>query len=242
MSGMGFFLLCTIILLISRLYTYKSAFSKPLRVIALCLVYAFLLEQVVQAAPGVIKPLNLSFFERPPVVLKIPESVALIEDFYKAPKSDRTIILIQDAHTNTSGQINVSKTLDHILKNKEDLKYIFLEAGYQDESLNFVRRLVPLEKRKRVGLSFLRKGKLQGSEYFNLTKERDVFLYGVEDPKLYQRAWGSYKYIAQKRNKFQTYINKIESTIKTLKPKIYNPRLFPILTACQLKRILLVLR
>jgi len=50
-------------------------------------------------------------------------------------------------------------------------------------------------------------------------------LWGVEDKELYLKSLESYRTITKKKDKFQTYLNKIDSTIKTLKPKIYNPRL-----------------
>ena len=164
---MGGFIFHFFRLLLCSTKTYKSSFSRPLRTIALCLVYVFLLEQVAHAAPGVIKPLSLSLFQRAPISFKFPESIALIEDSYKAPKSEKTIILIQDAHTNNSGQINTSKALDQILQKESGIKYIFLEAGQGNESLSSIRQLVPLTDRKRIGMSFLRKGKLQGSEYLS---------------------------------------------------------------------------
>jgi hypothetical protein len=42
------------------------------------------------------------------MLLPIPESVATIEDAWQGPSSNKTIYLIQDAHTNTSGQFNVA--------------------------------------------------------------------------------------------------------------------------------------
>jgi len=209
-----------------------------LKVIAWTLVLSFALEQVVHAAPGVIKPITLDIFQKPLVSFKLPDTIALIEDSYLArgirgltpqgsvPKTaPKTIILIQDAHTNESGQINVSKTLDLILQKEKDIKYIFLEAGQGNESISFLRRLVPLDERKRVGMFFLRKGKLQGSEYLDLTKDHNITLWGVEEMDLYTKAWNSYKTIAKERDTFQTYLQRIEITIKTLKPKLYNPSL-----------------
>jgi len=217
-----------------------------IKLIASTVLFAFTLQQCVYAAPEVIKPLHLNLFQKPLVDFKIPESIATIEDSWhpslrgarqafvagdvaipqqKDHSTKKTIYLIQDAHTNESGQINISKTLDHILKQEPSITHIFLEAGYGDESLGFLRDLVPLDERKRVGMSFLRKGKLQGSEYFNLTKNHNITLYGVEDLNLYKEAWDSYKHITKQRAKFKTYLTKIKTTIKTLKPKIYNPQL-----------------
>jgi hypothetical protein len=151
----------------------------------------------------------------------IPESIATIEDSYKAD-SNKTIILIQDAHTNNSGQINVAKTLDLIFK-KDPIKYVFLEAGSGNESLSFLRKYASEEKRKDVAKSFLINGKLQGTEYLDLTSNHNFVLWGVEDLNLYAKSVATYRAVAKEREKFQAYLAKIESTINTLKPKIYNP-------------------
>jgi len=223
------FLISYIYSILKRLFRsygfgHQSKFSKPLRVIALCLSYAFLLEQLVFAAPGVIKPIELSFFkEKAPIALKLPGSVGVIEDFHRA--EDRTLILIQDAHTNTSGQINLSKTLDHILTQHPDLNYIFLEAGEGNSSLSHIRQYGSPQARKETSLKYLRKGELHGEEYLDITKDHNITLWGVENKELYERSLLAYREITKEREKFTTYLNKIESTIKTLKPKIYNPYL-----------------
>ncbi len=152
----------------------------------------------------------------------IPESVATIEDAYKAPDSKKTLILIQDAHTNTSGQFNVARALDLVLQ-KDPIKYVFLEAGSGNESLSFLRKYTDLENRKRVAESFLRDGKLQGSEYADLTTDHNFVLWGVEDLKLYDKSVKTYGSVAKQRNTFENYLTRIDSTIQVLKPKVYNP-------------------
>src|SRR3989338_5336225 len=57
----------------------------------------------------------------------IPGSVATVEDAWQG--SEKLVILIQDAHTNPSAQINESKLLDHLLKKTGASGTIFLEAG-----------------------------------------------------------------------------------------------------------------
>jgi len=193
---------------------------KGRKFIALTVLSLFFLQQIAFAAPGVIKPFNLD--SKPKISFEIPDTVATIEDSHLS-STERTIYLIQDAHTNESGQINVSKTLDLILQKENDIRYLFLEAGEGNESLSFLRNLVPLEKRKQVGMSFLRKGTLQGPEYLDLTSNHNITLWGVEDMALYQQAWDAYKTIAEQRNKFQNYLDEIQTTIRSLKPKIYNP-------------------
>ncbi len=163
----------------------------------------------------------------------LPESIATIEDAWKpsstlhSPQS--TILLIQDAHTNNSGQINVAKILDILFQEGSRIadhgsrKYVFLEAGSGNESLSFLRKYASLHRREQVAKSFLMQGKLQGTEYLDLTSNHDFILWGVEDLSLYAKSVSLYREVVKQREKFQDYLNRIDSTIKTLKPKIYNP-------------------
>lgn len=209
---------------------YKPDHLSPpkavLRGISVVLVSFFLLQEIAWANPD-LKPIEWNKKEdftswAKASLPNIPESIATIEDAYKAPDSKKTFILIQDAHTNTSGQINVSKTLD-LLFSKETLKYIFLEAGSGNESLSFLKKYAPLEKRKKIADYFLKSGKLQGTEYLDLTSDHNFVLWGVEDLSLYAQSVTLYRDVVKVRENFQDYLAQVESTIKTLKAKIYNP-------------------
>ena len=114
-----------------------------IRAISIALIHSLLLQELAFCAPD-LKAISLDLKEEKPLVWarenigNLPESIATIEDAWKG-SSSKTLILIQDAHTNNSGQMNVAKTLDFILK-KEPIPYVFLEAGQGNESLSFLRK------------------------------------------------------------------------------------------------------
>ncbi len=197
-------------------------YGRSLRIVSLIVIHSFLLEQLSFAAPAI--PSKLDLFAKPNVDLGIPASVATIEDawFASAPKG-KTVYLIQDAHTNFSGQLNVAKALDLLIKEKT--KYVFLEAGSGDESLSFLRKYADLKDRQRLSECFLRQARLQGSEYFDLTSDREFVLWGVEALPLYAKSVEAYRQVVKDREKFQTYLNKIQTAIEALKPMIYDPAL-----------------
>ena len=104
-------------------------FVKPLSTL---LIISFLAEQFAFAAPG-LSPKQINLFEKPVIHVKFPESIATIEDAWQSPPNasvggqsdsrlrgnDKLVYLIQDAHTNDSGQINLAKTLDIILRTED---------------------------------------------------------------------------------------------------------------------------
>ena len=193
-----------------------------LRAVSFILLQAFLVEQISWA--DVVSPSKQNPFLRPEVSLSIPESIVTIEDAYKSP-SDKTVYLIQDAHTNESGQLNLAKTLDHLLGQDKGLKYVFLEAGVGDNSLSFLRPYTELSDRKKRALSYIKKGLLHGEEYLDLTSDHDFTLWGVEDPDLYIKSLEDYKAVAKDRERFDLYLKKIDQTLETLKAHLLNPSL-----------------
>ncbi len=206
--------------------SHKTTMNKRpnhvIRVISAVLATTFLWNEIAFAAPD-FKPSQFELFGQAVVDLKFPLSVAAVDEVYKG-SGEKTVILIQDAHTNETAQINVSKALDVILE-KANIRYVFLEAGTEDASLAFLKDKAPLEQRERVGLSYLKKGELRGSEYLNLVSDRDFVLWGVENKDLYLKALEAYQTVAATREQYQDYLKRVGVTVDTLKPKIFNPSL-----------------
>ena len=109
----------------------KTGGQSFLRTVSLLLISAFFFQELAIANPDLVKitpqggaeAKNSKAWARK-VLPAIPESVATIEDAYKAD-SNKTVILIQDAHTNNSGQINVAKVLDLILRIGDLFSFFF---------------------------------------------------------------------------------------------------------------------
>ena len=180
----------------------------------------------------------------------IPESVATIEDAYQIPQGSspsETIILIQDAHTNSSCQLNESKLFDILFtKRIEDRglrieetslhppssilnPVVFTEAAQGNVNLTFLRDKASLFKRKQIANEYLQKGLLHGIEYLDLTSDHTFKIEGVEDPTLYFKSLEVYKASVKKRDSFERYLTEIESTISVLKSKLLNPFLLSFL-------------
>ena len=83
------------------------------RIVSAVILAAFFLNETATAATGL--PANISLFPRSLTPIQFSPSVAEIEDSWKASAtsdqrlatSGKTIYLIQDAHTNPSGQMNI---------------------------------------------------------------------------------------------------------------------------------------
>lgn len=208
-------------LLISKRQTRRGF----LRLISCVLVLTFFIQDLSFANPEFFKASNIFFAPQLPKI-DIPASIATIEDSYLADSVERIayrnekeqrpdyplsakrstlVYLIQDAHTNTSAQRNIAKTIDIILEREEKpLAYsvervayskskaytsnstlsakryplVFLEAGTGNDSLSFLRNHGTAQKRKEVSEKFLRQGYLQGPDYLDLNSNKDFLLWG----------------------------------------------------------------
>ncbi len=138
----------------------------------------------------------------------------------KAHRGGAEVILIQDAHANPSAQFNIAKTLEILSPN-----YVFLEGGYLDNSLSFLKKYSTPQRRQQATESFVYQGKLQGVEYQNIVGNKDFTIWGVEQLPLYSRSIAAYRAVVKDREKFENYLQRVESTTNTLKPQIYNPLL-----------------
>ncbi|GEM_PF-4983688 len=192
------------------------------RSISAVLTATFLLNDFALAASHV--PAESALARPFALSVRIPESVALMEDSFRAAGSGKTLVLVQDAHTNESCQLNTASALDAIL-DKEGIRYVFLEGGTGDDSLSFLREEAPLAHRRRVALSYLKQGEVSGSEYLDLTSSRDLRLWGVEDKSLYWESLETYRAIAEGRAAFQEHLSRVRAAIQALKSRTFNPSL-----------------
>lgn len=154
----------------------------------------------------------------------VPASVAGVDDAWKG-NGDRTIVLVRDAHTNPSCQLNEARLFEGLFGSSEAPAYVFLEAGSGDLSLSFLRKYASKEKRLRAARSFLVRGKLQGGEYLDLTSDTPARLYGVEDMGLYAKSVELYRRSASRRARYEEYLRRIDAAAEALKSRFLNPML-----------------
>lgn len=202
-----------------------SRYHFSIRFFAVFLSLTFGLQEISLAAPlASPQALAPAVTPMPPMSFKLPESVATIEDGYVAPKATKTIFLLQDAHTNESGQMNAAKALERILPS-EKISYVFTEGANRDASLSFLKEFFPQDALREASVSFVRKGILKGGEFANLNGEYPFTLWGVEDPALYDQSLEKFVSVMRRRDKAAAYLDHIERSAGTLKEEIYRASL-----------------
>lgn len=191
-----------------------------LRAVATIVLTGFFAQEAALAAPTVGLSLAAVRPAMPPVKFSLPRSVAVIEDTFTASASAPVVILIQDAHTNDSGQMNLARALQEILP-KEGIDLVFTEGASRDVSLSFLKKYFSPETRRDVGRSYLRKGILKGAEWVSLTGELDFTLWGVEDETLYRDAVLAYRSVWEKRARASAAVERMIRAANAVKATVY---------------------
>lgn len=190
------------------------------KIISLILILSFGFAEISHANPEFVR--TASSAENRPLSAAnfiVPEKYAVIKEAYQG-SAGPFIVHIQDAHTNLSGQENLAGALDEILSN-HSLPTILLEGGSGDSSLNDIKSKASHSTWERVAKSFLVQGKLNGEEYLNLTGDRTMNLWGVENPALYQKSLEAYAKLTMFRENSLTYLKKIRHSLQKVKDRVY---------------------
>jgi hypothetical protein len=199
----------------------QSRFDLKFRMTTLAIILSFTAQEAAQAAPSM-PSLFQAALPMPRMAFRLPDSVAVIEDGWTAPAAKdpkipvRMIILIQDAHTNDSAQMNLAHTLHTILP-AEGIKHVFAEAAQGDVSLTYLKSQYPRPALEQAARQFVRKGLIKGSEYLNVSSEEDFVIWGVEDKQLYDEAVLAYQAQADSRQKALAFISRAQSSLEELK-------------------------
>ncbi|HXV18881.1 MAG TPA: methyltransferase domain-containing protein, partial [Candidatus Omnitrophota bacterium] len=202
-----------------------------LRVISALLLFSFFSQEISHANPELFKTTARMSVSLP--LFEVPSSVAVIEESREF-SGEKAIVLIQDAHTNESAQINIAKVLGSVFEANKDIRTVFLEAGTGDDSLSYLREGSTREQRERIASAYLKKAWIQGADTFDLLSDKPVQLWGVEDKEFYREAIENYRAVREKQNEVRAYFDGVERGIQTVKNMLFNPRLQSFDEKCRL--------
>jgi serine/threonine protein phosphatase PrpC/phosphotransferase system HPr-like phosphotransfer protein len=204
----------------------RTAFKIICRSIALLLTACLLIQDAALALPdGGAVPAS----GKPLSPYAIPPSVAWTGPLQSSARTsgsgdDLAVVLIEDAHTNPSGQMNLASALEAVVR-RHHMSVVFTEGSDRDVSLSEFRRLGTSEQRARLAAPFVRRGELKGSEFLQITGEGDFAIMGVEDRALYERSVDLYARAAASRAKLKTTLDRAEVSMRAVAERLLNPRL-----------------
>lgn len=156
----------------------------------------------------------------------IPPNVADVFDIHCPLSTARNIngnliFLIDNLHANYSQQKKLNGTLD-ILVGKYGFELISLEGGKDKIDLSFYRELEMTEQEKtRHSDFFLKNGRINGAEFFAITTNRDILLYGADTDK-HGLQTEACKHALEERDEFLHYCQFALDALNLLCDAIYN--------------------
>ncbi|MDD5496593.1 MAG: hypothetical protein PHP46_05800, partial [Candidatus Omnitrophica bacterium] len=211
---------------------WQSARNKKwIRVIASFVIICFLHQDIIWATDGIpvwSKGPNGSFSVKPANTangdVNIPRNIAETKEVYTTKVGDKTIINIQDAHASLGAQYSIASILDSLVTNY-DLKLVAVEgsSGYIDTSL---LRTFPVESiRKKTAEYLMKQGKMSAGEFFSITSEKPIALYGIENKGQYLENLDQFRKIYDISGAISKDIKNLTSTIDNLKERVYSQEL-----------------
>ncbi len=168
---------------------------------------------------GILKD-SIEETSKDPSIFQVPNHFSFLKDIHTGQAGKPLIIHIQDAHSNLSGQENLSKTVDEIIK-RYQIRLVLVEGGATDGTLDTLKTLAPAPNIQQTAKKLLMEGKLAGEEYLNLVSDHKMKIQGIEDMALYQESVESYSKLCKKRERILEYLEDIQNALEKLKGKLY---------------------
>lgn len=139
---------------------------------------------------------------------------------YISAKGDKFIIHIQDVHGNYDAQKKIARILEQLIKDY-GINLVLVEGGSGNDSLSYMRRLAPKEKRLTVAERYLKNGEISGEEYLDIISDYNFKIYGIEDKYLYNQNMCVFTEVEPRQKSILKEINKLETAIYYAKKKHY---------------------
>jgi len=152
----------------------------------------------------------------------IPEKYAVIQDSYTG-ESAYEIYYIQDAHCNLEAQKNIYNIINSLIE-KAGVRLITME-GAQGEIAPDDLRIFPYEETKKLVSSyFLKKGRINGVEYYAINNPDPVKVVGIENRALYQENHNFLLNVYGNGDQ-GSFIDSLREKVDGLKKKFYSEKL-----------------
>ncbi|MGB3242410.1 MAG: hypothetical protein WBB66_06125, partial [Candidatus Omnitrophota bacterium] len=147
---------------------------------------------------------------------------------YSAKNNPKKIVIhIQDAHCNRYAQRKIADLIAYI--NAEyGVRTINLEGGVGDYDLAIFTSITGEAIRTEVADYFLKKGELNGAEFFAVNNPDRAFLWGVEDKDLYLANLQVYRDSLRYKEEVDRYLDELSHIMNNLKMHIYTQELITV--------------
>ncbi len=149
----------------------------------------------------------------------IPPKLGVVKESYSA-SGNRMVIIIQDAHCVYDVQSNIAALLD-LCVSKYGISLITVEGAIDSVDTTPYRSFPLKSVRDGVADIFMKKGIISGSEYFSITADNPVTLWGVDDAELYKENLASYMDFLACKQQISALVDSIHAQLAILANHLY---------------------
>ncbi|NQT22883.1 MAG: UTP--glucose-1-phosphate uridylyltransferase, partial [Candidatus Omnitrophica bacterium] len=195
------------------------------KAVALITVQLFLLSNIGFAADDVAKVASPKVESQALAVdaLAIPRGIGTIKE-RSLGENGKLILYIQDAHCNYEAQNNISRILEHLIKNY-NINFVAVEGADGIVDTSWFKAFPDEDIKKEVADYFMKKGEITGAEFLSITSDYPFTIYGAEDRKSYIDNLNSFLESYPYKEEFLKYYTNIKSVLGKLKTYIYTKEL-----------------
>ncbi len=161
-----------------------------------------------------------------PAKIYIPESCGKVDKVSPAPGSEKTVVVVKDAHCIYEAQENIADILELLVKDF-GVETICAEGAAGDIDLSLYRDFPDRERRDKTTEKFMRKGYFSAIELFGICREpgRPFRMLGAEDAELYLENFLYFRKNYRQEKEAQGTISGWENILDKLKQKVYSKEL-----------------
>lgn len=154
----------------------------------------------------------------------LPEDVGkIVQDMYVL--GNRTVINIQDLHSDENTQKNIISILEFLTDNY-DVKNIYFEGAIGNLDFAWLNSIKDNSLKKTIAEKLLSEGKITGAEYFGLFNEKqNISFVGLEEEKIYKENFVILEKMYENRKLITEKIENISDILKSAGEKVYNYKL-----------------
>lgn len=157
--------------------------------------------------------------------LMIPQDMGTIREMHLSEKDNAPVVVhIQDAHVNYEAQKNISRILETLQK-KYTIDDIYVEGSTGDIDVSFYRAFPLQDEKASIVDGYMQEGSVSGPEYYAITSETPVSLYGVDNEDAYVANVKHYLSATAMKDDALAYIDALRTVLVEARQTIFSPAL-----------------
>lgn len=166
---------------------------------------------------------NQKSFPNDLAAVHIPEKLGKIQETFKG-KSEKVVVLVQDAHAIPDAQRNIQKIIDHFQK-EYGLNFIALEGAASELDPQIFKSFPDKEILKKIFDQYFERGELTGSMTSAIFNETPSIYHGIENWPLYEEGLSLYLNALENDPAISEQITFIKKNLQKRKESIYSREL-----------------